>query len=242
MIQSWERSLRSAFGDPALQLTRRSSKPTGRFYVEISTPNVYRGIDASHPISELQRPDGRIPRDTFWFSFKANFDLFFVGRRSAREHVLEHASLSVFQRLPTRSVVPMFRAEWDSRAAEDSSSNHAQPHWHFTRPPDRYTHFSGGTAENTTRLADFTGIREGANDTSQFGELIDIGGFHFAMSQLWSPDVILCQKQVFTTTDEVGRWFNALTTYISDQLAYVMRKMVSVQRQNPTEFGTGIHN
>ena len=32
----------------------------------------------------------------------------------------------------------MFRAEWDGRAAADSSSGHAQPHWHFAMEADDF--------------------------------------------------------------------------------------------------------
>jgi hypothetical protein len=223
LIQSWEMSLRSAFGQSQLRIDRKPSKAVGRFYVAVPAAESYiarTGDDATQYLTNVRRDD--IPPKTFWFSFKANFDLWTLEQNKGRQHFLEHASICVYQRIADSGFIPMFRGEWDSRAAKDASSKHAQPHWHFVQRPEQFEYlFESGSPSPQ----EFAGEDAKANDIQKFGAVIDFSGFHFAMSPLWSPGVSLCQKQMFTSAKEVGAWFGSLTTYISDQLAYIVTKL-----------------
>ena len=215
LIQSFERALRDAYApSPYVQLTRRPSKATGRFNVVIisGAARQFQAADAVDVQNLVEiRGDG-IPGETFWVGFKANFDLWERG-----VHVLEHISVSLFQQSRMGELVTMFRAEWDSRAAADATSSHAQPHWHFTMGADELQTGSAKPPLQEEIIAFTAAMQEDLG-------FVDFSGFHFAMSPLWYRDVPFCHRQVFQSTEEVGSWFHNLSTYIAQQLSYVCGK------------------
>lgn len=214
LIQSFERALRTAYSLPYVQLTRRSSKATGRFNVVITSgPRQFQAADAEDVQNLVEVCGDGIPLETFWVAFKANFDLWEHG-----QHLLEHISVSFFQQIATGDLISMFRAEWDSRAATDSTHSHAQPHWHFAMGADEFRAILGSAEPLQERTVEFA-----AGMQTDLG-LVDFSGFHFAMSPLWYGDVPSSHRQIFQSSEELGSWFHNLSTYIAEQLAYVSEK------------------
>jgi hypothetical protein len=218
LIQSFERSLREAYSPRYVQLSRKPSKVTGRFSVVIAGGTrefLAADTDGAQKLVEIH--GGRVPEETFWVAFKANFDLWEGGR-----HLLEDLSVSVFQQIKTGDLIKMFRAEWDSRTAADSSNRHAQPHWHFVMEAEDFRNVLGSEEplvsgqQNTLEFA--------AHMQTDLG-VVDFSGFHFAMSPLWYRDVPSCHRQIFQSGEELSSWFRNLSTYIAEQLAYVSEKM-----------------
>jgi hypothetical protein len=217
LIQSFERALRTAYSLPYVQLSRRPSKATGRFNVVIgSESREFRGTgeEAGQKIVEIRGDD--VPRETFWLAFKAQFDLWEQG-----EHFVEHISISVFQQIATGDLIRMFRAEWDGRPATDSSSGHAQPHWHFAMGADDFRAVLG--AEEPLVSGEENALEFAGGMQTDSG-LVDFSGFHFAMSPLWYRGVAACHRQIFESGEELGSWFQNLSTYIAQQLGYVSDK------------------
>jgi hypothetical protein len=218
LIQSFERSLREAYSPLYVQLSRRPSKATGRFNVVMASgTREFKAADAEGAQELIEIRGDSVPQETFWVAFKATFDLWERG-----EHLLEHLSVSVFQQIETGDLIRMFRAEWDSRAASDSSSGHAQPHWHFAMEADDFRAVLGSVEplvsgqQNTLEFA--------ADMKADLG-LLDFSGFHFAMSPLWYGDAPSCHRQIFQSDEELSSWFHNLSTYIAEQLAYVSEKV-----------------
>lgn len=218
LIQSFERSLRDAYSPPHVQLTRKTSRDTGRFNVVMASgTREFQAADADGAQRLVEIRGSRIPEETFWVAFKADFDLWEGG-----QHLLEHISVTVFQQIETGDLIRMFRAEWDSRGAAESSSGHAQPHWHFVMEADDFR----------TLLESEEPPASGQQDTLEFTAdiqtslgVVDFSGFHFAMSPLWYQDVPSCHRQIFQSGDELGSWFHNLSTYIAEQLGYVSEKV-----------------
>src|ERR1700735_1134649 len=103
LIQSLERSLREAYLPFFVRLSRRPSKATGRFNVVIASgTREFRSAD-SEGSQKLIEIGGRVPPDTFWLAFKANFEFWKQG-----EHLLEHISVSVFQQIEGGDLIRMF--------------------------------------------------------------------------------------------------------------------------------------
>jgi hypothetical protein len=220
LVQSWESSLGSAFARPHIRLTRRSSRAVGRFNVVVDTGDrSFQAVDAdeSLPVVALRTVD--VPAQMFWFAFKASFDLWDQGR-----HLLEHASVALFQNLSVGELIPMFRAEWDSRAAGDSSSNHAQPHWHFVQGGAQIRAMFGRLETSGSERSTFDVETARLNLSDGVTELIDFSGFHFAMSPLWTSGAPGSHKQVFQSDVSLNAWFRNLTLYIADQLSYVSKR------------------
>lgn len=214
LIQGFERAMRTSYDPEYLQLTRKPLRCRGRFNVVISGgPRQFHAGDteAAHDVVEIRREG--IPRGTFWVGFKAAFDIW-----EGYSSLLEHVSVTLCQSIPTGELLGMFRAEWDSRGATDSTSNHAQPHWHITLGPDAFRVLREPPDSGSRAPVEFS--PENVSD----GLGIDISSFHFAMSPLWSRGVTAPHRQRFETTEELGAWFNSLSTYIAEQLAYVTKK------------------
>jgi hypothetical protein len=218
LIQSFERSLLEAYSPSFVRLNRRPSKASGRFNVEIASgTREFPPADAEGS-QKLIEIGGDVPPETFWLAFKSNFEFWKQG-----EHLLEHISVSVFQQIDGGDLIRMFRAEWDSRAAADPRSGHAQPHWHFAMEADDFRAVLGAEEPRIS----------GTQDTLEFAaqektELrhVDFSNFHFAMSPLWQRNSAPpCHRQIFQSGEELSLWFHNLSKYIAEQLAYVSKKM-----------------
>ncbi len=163
---------------------------------------------------EIMLPNGR--HSTFWFSFVAAF-----RQEQSEKHSLQHASLPVFYNI-AGELVPLFRAEWDQLAASCTNSTHAQPHWHFVQRPARIERIVMDFMSSSSQT-----VREFAPDRESevFPGLVDCGRFHFAMTSLWEkPDDTLYKKRLFDT-DSFPKWFDSLTTYVAEQVAYLVSHM-----------------
>jgi hypothetical protein len=214
LIQSYESSLRLAFSQPTLRLTRRPPKQASDFSVEIESPQRYVASDdhsGQIPIADVLT--SAVWPETFYFSFRATFALWAVTPSKPRSHILDHASLTIFQELAAGELGPCFRADWDPRAAQDAKSKHAQPHWHFVQRPDRI--------ESIVRtLVAPSGAFAPEMGTELFSGLAELDKFHFAMTPLWDESNTQSIKTVFATKD-FEKWFDRLAHYIATQLAYV---------------------
>jgi hypothetical protein len=211
LLQAFERSLREAFKPTCVQLNRRPSKAVGRFNVVLATGDrEFKAEDAEGSQNIIALRHNGVPRETFWMAFKASFELWEQG-----EHFLEHISVSVFQQAQSGDLVRMFRAEWDSRAASDSASQHAQPHWHFAMEEDDFRAVFPAPDEPAKE-----GVSFELTATKPASQLIDFSGFHFAMSPLWGSS----HRQVFQSVEDVAGWFSNLSVYIAEQLTYVGEK------------------
>lgn len=207
LVQSLEKSLRSAF-NASLTLTRKPTKAGNKFLVSL------RDGDKTAPDEESGYWLRRIliasdqPSSSFYFGFAATFEML------VHDYTLRHSSLTVFHDI--LELTPLFRAEWDPRAARDMQSEHAQPHWHFAQRPE---HIESIVRTMISEPTDFS-----PRETSQlFAGIADCGKFHFAMSQHWDQDKKTVYKQVFES-DEFPKWFESLTKYIAAQIAYLIRK------------------
>jgi hypothetical protein len=217
LLQSFERSLRNAFSPRHVQLTRRPSRATGRFNVVLAVGDrEFKAADAEDPQNVIEIRHEGAPPEVFWMAFKANFDLWEHG-----EHFLEHISVSVFQQLESGDLVRMFRAEWDSRAASDSASTHAQPHWHFAMEEDDFRAIFLLEQQDSVVSESL----EFSSATRPALLLVDFSGFHFAMSPLWRPDASSCHRQIFRSAEELNSWFSELSKYIAEQLSYLGEKV-----------------
>lgn len=217
LIQSCEKSLKAAFAQPTLRLSRRPAKQAGDFTVEIDDPQRFATADvdsAKQPVADVLTPS--VWPGSYYFAFKANFVLWAPAASKARAHILDHASITVFQELAAGELGPCFRADWDPRAVMDSASDHAQPHWHFVQRPDRL--------EGIVRtLIAPTGEFSAEVNAQIFTGLPDLDRFHFAMSPLWDPKKNPSQKISFDSSD-FEKWFDKLAQYIATQLAYICTK------------------
>jgi len=205
LIQSLELSLRSAFNQPHLELTQKPHKPGGGFYVFLEKGDRIAQTDDGGELTVLPILTSSGEVTTFYFAFVATFRFF------VRDYDLQHASLIVFHDICAGELVPLFRAEWDYLAAADTTSKHAQPHWHFVQRPER---IEGIVRALIDPSPDFT-----AGEKSElFGGHVDYGKFHFAMTSLGR-----FQKQVFQS-DDFPKWFRSLTNYIAEQIDYLLSK------------------
>jgi hypothetical protein len=146
----------------------------------------------------------------FYFGFVATFEI------RASGYTLQHASISVFHDIFAGDLAPLFRAEWDQKAAADATSEHAQPHWHFTQSPERIGSIVRTLINPST---EFSPEREG----DIFAGLADSGKFHFAMTSLLEESQAVGYKELFEASD-FARWFRNLTKYIAAQIAYIVSK------------------
>jgi hypothetical protein len=205
LIQSLEKSLRSAFNRPYLRLTRKPRAPGGGFYVfvEKGDRDVQTDDGREQTVTAILSADGQ--PTPFYFAFVTTFDIYTL------DHILTHASLMVFQDVYAGEITPLFRAEWDYVAASDTKTKHAQPHWHFVQRPERI--------ERVVRTIisprrDF----KSAEESEIFAGLLDCGRIHFAMTSLGPV-----QKQMFQS-DDFQKWFDSLAKYVSEQIQYLMSK------------------
>lgn len=155
----------------------------------------------------------------FYFGFVATFEI------QATTYTLQHASISVFHDILAGDLAPLFRAEWDQKAASDVTSEHAQPHWHFVLSPAR---IGGFVRTLITPSAEFS--PEGENDI--FSGTADCGKIHFAMTSLLQSTTPATYKELFEAA-EFPKWFANLSKYIAAQIAYVVAKAPSAP---PAEF------
>ena len=205
LIQSLERSLRSAFNQPYLRLTRKPHRPGGGFYVFVEKGEKDAQTDdgREQTVTAILSAEGQ--PTSFYFAFVTTFDIF------TRGYILQHASLIVFHDVYAGELTPLFRAEWDYVAASDTTSKHAQPHWHFVQRPERI--------ERIVRTIISPPLNFKVEEQGEiFGGLADCGRIHFAMTSL-GP----LQKQVFQS-DNFRKWFESLTNYISEQIEYLISK------------------
>lgn len=204
LVQALERSLRSAFNQPAVILTRRPNKAGAVFPISLENG----GKSAQTDEGSVRKLAGILTQDgeptTFYFGFAAAFEIL------AREHILQDASLVVFHDIYAGQLAPLFRAEWDHKGAWDAASKHAQPHWHFVQRPEQ---IEGIVRALISPPPDFTAEPE----SELFASLVDYRKFHFAMTSF--PE----QKQVFQS-DDFQKWFESLTKYIAQQIAYIVLK------------------
>ena len=110
LVQSLEKSLRSAFNQPHLRLTRRPGKAGGGFRVSLERGDKIARTD--HGTEQLVMGivnDAGEP-SPFYFSFAATFEI------ETNAHALQHASISVFHDIFAGELTPLFRAEWDQKA------------------------------------------------------------------------------------------------------------------------------
>lgn len=205
LIQSLERSLRSAFNRPYLRLTRKPHKPGGGFYVFVEKGERDARTDdgREQTVTAILSAD-RQPT-SFYFAFVTTFDIY------TRGYVLMHASLIVFHDVYAGELTPLFRAEWDYVAASDGTSKHAQPHWHFVQRPERIERI---VRTIVSPQREFKSVEEG----EIFAGLLDCGRIHFAMTSLGPM-----QKQMFQS-DDFQKWFDSLTRYVSEQIEYLISK------------------
>jgi len=218
LIQSLEKSLRSAFKQPSLQLTRRPKNPGSRFISSLAHggKNVLTDDGPDQMVMEIVTTTGE--PSVFYFGFIADFVL------TTRVHIVQHASLSVFHEI-CGELVSFFRAEWDQLAAADSVSEHAQPHWHFVQHPER---IAGIARTLLSQSGDFAPQQNG----ELFGGLIDCGMFHFAMVSL-SDKNTPSHKHIFQ--DDFRIWFEKLCKYTAGQIAYLARHAPALRNFPPGE-------
>ncbi len=218
LVQSWESSLASAFAQPGLRLTRRTVKTADRFNVQLQSSISFETLHAdqvSPPKAKIRAPG--IIEDRYLFAFKATFELWTVEPGRPRSHILQHASLTVLQDVALTGPVPIFRAEWDPRAVDDSESRHAQPHWHFIHQAEAIETLVNSVFEEQQEFGAET-------KSSNFAGLSDLGKFHFSMSSFFDDRGTTQHKQGFQSEQELTEWFRSLNHYIAGQLAYICTK------------------
>jgi len=210
LVQSLEKSLRSAFNQPFLRLTRQSQK-LGDFYVQMDDGTRTAQMDDSpnQMLVDIRTTDRKL--STFYVGFVALFVF-----APTRKYSLQHASLSVFHDI-VGELMPLFRADWDQLAALSENSTHAQPHWHFVQRPERIE----GIVRTLMRSPSDTAEFAPEHKSGLFSGLVDCGKFHFAMTSLWEKDSVPPPKRLFDSDDFPG-WFSGLTSYIADQIAYLV--------------------
>lgn len=202
LVKSLEKSLRSAF-NKRLTLTPKPKNAGNRFIVSLREGDK---TDASgYLVQNILIDDDRT---NFYFGFAASFQIV------AQDYTLDHSSLAVFHDI--LELTPLFRAEFDPKNASDSTSEHAQPHWHFAQRPEDIEFIV------RTLIGEPTAFDPGRK-SELFADFADSTKFHFAMSPLWEKGKTLSYKQVFETAD-FPQWFDNLTKYIASQIAYVVKK------------------
>lgn len=184
--------------------------PTNR--VALREPTSDLEIDGDYIAEVFTRTGAPTP---LFFSFDATF----FKHEDEQAPSLRTASLKVLHRI-TSDYTPLFRAEWDEQDAT-STTEHAQPHWHFTQEPERI-------AQIARRLLRPAEVVEFVPDEPQrvLPPLIDCGKIHFAMISPWGKNEPLTEKHLFNS-DDFPRWFAGLSGYLASQIDHVVLKMPS---------------
>jgi len=210
LVQTLERSLRSAFDQPHLRLTRKPGKPGEGFRISLETGDKIARTDDDRELTVMGIRTSGEDVSVFYFGFVATFEI------QASGYTLQHASISVFHDIFAGDLAPLFRAEWDQKAAADTTSEHAQPHWHFVQSPDRI-----GSIVRTliSPSGEFSPEPEG----DIFAGIADCGKIHFAMTSLLGEGTAASHKQLFDASD-FPKWFASLTRYIAAQIAYIIAR------------------
>jgi hypothetical protein len=223
LVQALEKSLRSEFHQPHLRLTRKPTHAGSAFNVSLERGDrIVQMIDGTgQHVLEILIDEGT--SSTFYFSVAATFELY------TSKYALQHASISVFHDIYAGELTPLFRAEWDPRAASDSTSEHAQPHWHFVQSPKR---IEGLVRTLISQPREF----QPEPESEIFAGLVDCGKFHFAMTSLLETQGRAPHKQLFDAT-AFPKWFASLTKYIAGQIAYIVAKAPAppIREFTPTE-------
>jgi hypothetical protein len=220
LVISLEASLRSAFNQPDLRLSRKPGKPGTGFSVTLETgdklaqSNDGRRLPVMGVVTTSEETAA-----AFYFGFVATFEI------QANAYTLQHASISVFHDILAGDLAPLFRAEWDQKAASDITSEHAQPHWHFVQSPARISGFVRALITPSTEFSP-----EGETDI--FSRIADCGKIHFAMTSLLQSGTPPTYKELFQAAD-FPKWFANLSKYIAAQIGYVIAKAPSAP---PAEF------
>lgn len=201
-----EKSLRSAFHQPNIGLTKRPHKP-GDFYVQLEsgqgrTASTNDGVEQT----VVQILDEHSEGTAFFFGFVG----LFVPAPENR-YCLKHASLSVFHDI-IGDPVPLFRAEWDEIAASTPEAKHAQPHWHFVQSPRNIESILRTLTGTSGQPSEFT-------PGFLFPSLPDCGDIHFAMTSLGTPEY-----RCLFDSGEFEKWFEGMTAYVGGQIAYIVGK------------------
>lgn len=217
--QHLEKSLKSAFRQPFLKLTDPPKKAV-EFHIRLDEDlrggrSTAHEDDGSEPIvMEIITPAGA--HSTFWFTFVAAF-----RQEQSMKPSLQHASLLIFYEI-AGDLVPLFRAEWDRVAAACVDSRHAQPHWHFVQRPARIERlvktFMASSAEVAREF-----VPEEKSDL--FADSADCSRFHFAMTSLWEEKAIPPNMKQTFDAEGFPKWFENLTQYIAEQVAYTVSHM-----------------
>jgi hypothetical protein len=210
LVKFLERSITSSFNPQYLQLTRKRDNSWDDFYVEITDSAAIAHRDDGSPQRVFQIRTSDYSPTSFYLGFVALFRL----TSSTHKHSLQHASLSIFHDIG--DIVPLFRAEWDELAALSETSKHAQPHWHFVQSPERIERIVRSFLRPANEATEFS---PSVQESEIFSGLADCGKFHFAMTSLGDGQF----RHVFDS-EEFQRWFAALTGYVGDQIAYLMKK------------------
>lgn len=226
LIQKLEESLRSAFNQPLLRLTRparsgseiRVTLADGQKIVPMEEASV-------QLVVEILTGDQR--RSSFWFGFVAVF-----GLAEIKKYTLQHSSLMVFHDIGGE-LVPLFRAEWDQLDASNEESKHAQPHWHFVQNPERIE----GLIRSLSRPSPaVTNEFSPEQDSKLFSGLADCGQFHFAMTSLWEKSETPPYKKRLFDSDDFPKWFKNLTNYVAGQIDYLVSHMPAAAAQTTRVF------
>lgn len=218
LVISLETSLRSAFNQPHLRLLRKPGKPGTEFSITLEAGNRVAQADDGRELPVMGIVTSDETAAAFYFGFAATFEI------QASVYTLQHASISVFHDILAGDLAPLFRAEWDQKAASDVTSEHAQPHWHFVQSPAR---IGGFVRMLITPSTEFSAEVE----TDMFSGIPDCGKIHFAMTSLQSRTPAT-YKELFQSGTFV-KWFANLTKYVAAQIAYIVAKAPSAP---PAEF------
>jgi hypothetical protein len=207
LIQSLEKSLSSAF-NRTVQLTKKPHKQIGEFTIWPVDGDTHASTNegTERPICDIRNDQNK--GTGFYFTFAAKF-----RQTTLSQYTLRHSSLQVFQDI--MDVIPLFRAEWDQDATLDTTSEHAQPHWHFVQRPSRI--------EEIVRMMSPSTEFVPYEQSELFTGYADCGRFHFAMSPLWEKDKPNAHKRDYEPSD-FPLWFENLTKYVAAQIAYVIMK------------------
>lgn len=211
LVQKLERSLRLSFNQPYLKLTRKPGRSGGGFRISLEAGDRTALTDDGTEQTVLAIHSSPGEPSPFYFSFVVVFEIETRG-----DYILQHSSLSVFQDIYAGELAPLFRAEWDRKAAADSTSKHAQPHWHFVQSPERIEGIVRTVIGPPTEFSPGPG-------TDLFSKIADCGKFHFAMTAQWDKTTAASHKQVFES-NEFPKWFDSLTRYVAEQIAYLVAK------------------
>jgi hypothetical protein len=219
LVISLEKSLRSAFNRPDLRLLRKPGKPGTEFSITLETGDKLAQADDGRQLPVMGVVTSDQTRGAFYFGFVATFEI------QASVYTLQHASTSVLHDILAGDLAPLFRAEWDQKAASDVTSEHAQPHWHFVQSPGR---IGGFVRTLITPSTDFSP----EDETDIFAGIADCGKIHFAMTSLLQSSTPRTYKELFQAAD-FPKWFANLTKYIAAQITYIIDKAPSAP---PAEF------